>query len=242
MADNLQKYLKHLDNMLQDNAQKLEPDDKSRTLSQAVLLYSKDKPYLKLKEEDGDGATYDFSLPSDWIEGFSYIDGEIEYPSDYAQSVYYVDDTTWRFYSKIVSTLKTTYIRFITFIPASGKSLRYTYACPHTLNKETCTIFEIDFEAVTSLAAALCFWALAAKFAQTSDSSIEADVVDYQRISDMYTELAKNKMAYYNTLMGKGSGKEGDSLAAANAGVSVKDFDMTMTGGDDFLGHPSDTH
>ena len=52
MADNLQKYLKHLDNMLQDNAQKLEPDDKSRTLSQAVLLYSKDKPYLKLKEED----------------------------------------------------------------------------------------------------------------------------------------------------------------------------------------------
>ena len=241
MSDNLSKYSKYLDNVLQDDAEKLQADDKVRALSSAVLLYSKDKPLIKMKEETGDGSTYDFALPDDWIEGFSYISGKIEYPADDYQNPVYIDDDQWIFFKKLVSGTMTTYLRFNLWKPASGKTIRYQYALPHTLDADSNTIFEIDFEAVVSLAAALCFWALAAKFAQTSDSSIEADVVDYQRISDMYSELAKNKMAHYNTLMGK-TGDKDKSRAAANAGVSVKDLDMSASHGLDFIGHPSDLH
>ena len=242
MADDLGKYTKHLDNVLQDDAQKIQPDDKVRSLSRAVLLYSKDKSLIKMVETAGDGTTYDFSLPDDWIEGFSYIVGKIEYPMDQTQTVIYVDNDTWEFFSKLVETVRTTYLRFSGFVPASSYSFRYEYALPHTLDKETCTIFEIDFEAVVALAAALCFWALAAKFAQTSDSSIEADVVDYQRVSDIYKDLAINQMSHYNTLMGKGGEKEGGSGGAAIAGVSVKDLDMTYKFGRPFLTHPSAQH
>ena len=237
MADTKEKYLKHLDDALQDYAEKLQPDDKVRILSQAVILYSKDRPSIKVKEETGNGVAYDYALPSDWIDGFSYINDQIEYPADDYQNPSYLDESEWMFFKKLVVATTTTYLRFHSFVPDNGKKIRYQYAVPHTVSSSACTIYEIDFEAVVSLAAALCFWALAARFAQSTDSSMEADVVDYQRISDMYKDLAINKMQYYNTLMGKGSDKA--STAPANAGVSVKEFDMNYSFGSDYLTHPS---
>lgn len=236
MADTKDKYITFLDNALQDNAEQLQPDDKIRSLDQAVMLYSKDKPYLKVKEFNGDGTSYDFALPSDWIDGFSYITGQIEYPADDYQDPEYIDDDDWMLFTKLVSSVKTTYFRTRSFTPASGKTIRYLYAVPHTLSNSTNTIFETDFEAVVNLATAICFWALAAKYAQSADSSIEADVVDYQRQSDMYVELAKSKMEYYNRMIGKGQFAKEKS--AAIAGVSTKDLDMSFQYGADFITHP----
>ena len=236
MSYTREDYLSRLETALQDDAEKLQPDDKYRILSQAVIIFSKDKPYTKMKEETGDGSSYDFALPTDWVEGTSYIVGPIEYPADDYQNPSYLEQMDWKFFKKLVGDVMTTYIRILTFIPANDKKLRYEYALPQTLNETTCTINDSYIEAVVNLTAALCFWALAAKFAQSTDSTIEADVIDYQRKSDLYTGLAKEKISIYNSLMGLGV--ESKESGAASAGIAVKDLDMEYSWKEDMLTHP----
>jgi len=234
-------YLVRLDRMLQDVGEFLQPDDNEIFLNQAVLIFSKDRPLVKVYEVTGDGSTFDFAMPSDWVENFSYIDGAIEYPvDDTVQAQTFLESEDWQLIKKLVLTVTTLYLRFKTFVPASGIKARFTYAAKHTLNTTTCTITDNDSNAVLALAAGLCYWALAARFAQHSDSTIEADVIDYARKSDIYKELALQKMDMYRSLMGIGSKK--DALSAASAGVSIKDYDLRYPGGlGDYLTHPSFT-
>lgn len=236
MSMGKEDYISRLETALQDTAEKLQPDDKDRLMSQAVLIYSKDKPRELIHEITGDGTSYDFALPSGWIEGFSNIVDRIEYPADDYQNPVYIEDDEWIFFKKLVLTVTTTYLRFTTFTPASTKIARFLYTVPHTLTDSSNTIIDNDIEAVVTLTAALCFWALAAKFAQTTDPSIDADVIDYQRKSDLYTVLAKEKLATYNSLMGLGA--EAKGAAAASAGVILKDLDISFPWGEDYLTHP----
>lgn len=236
MSYSREDYLARLETVLQDDAEKLEPDDKYRMLSRAVLIFSKDRPNTKVYELTGDGTTYDFSLPADWVDNFSYIIGEIEYPADDHQNPEYLESIDWKFFKKLVATVTTTYLRFLTFIPAASKIARFEYTLPHTFNETTCTIDDNAIEAAVTLAASLCFWALAAKFAQSTDSTLEADVIDYQRKSDLYSVLAKEQLAIYNSLMGLGAEAKGG--AAASAGVAIKDLDIIYQWSEDMLTHP----
>ncbi len=233
-------YLTRLETVLQDTAEKLTPVDKERLLSQAIVIFSKDRPLTKVHEITGDGTNYDFALPTDWVEDFSYVIGEIEYPADDYQNPNYLEARDWQFIKKLVATVTTTYFRFLTFTPVSAKKARFEYALPHTMNEATNTVIDSDIEAVINLTAALCFWALAAKFAQSTDSTLEADVIDYQRKSDLYSTLAKEKMATYNSLMGLGVEAKGS--AAASAGVAVKDLDIAYQWSEDMLTHPVRYH
>ncbi len=236
MAFTREDYLARLETALQDTAEKLQPDDKMRLLSQAVVIFSKDMPRTKVHELTGDSSAYDFAMPSDWVDGISYIIGDIEYPADDYQDPNYIEKIDWMFFRKLVSTVTTTYIRFRSFIPLSGKKARFEYALPHTLDETTNTVNDSNIEAVVTLTAALCFWALAAKFTQSTDPSIEADVIDYQRKSDIYSQLAKEKISIYNSLMG--IGEEAKNSAPASAGVAIKDLDIAFTWSEDMLTHP----
>ena len=238
MSYTREDYLAKLETTLQDDAEKLQPDDKYRILSRAVLIFSKDRPHTKIHELTGDGTTYDFAMPTDWVDNFSYVVGEIEYPADDFQSPNYLESIDWKFFKKLAGTpaVTTTYFRFLTFIPVSAKIARFEYTLPHTLDETTCTIDNNDIEAVVTLAACLCFWALAAKFAQSTDSTIEADVIDYQRKSDLYLTLAKEQLSIYNSLMGLGVESKG--TAAASAGVAIKDLDIIYSWSEDMLTHP----
>jgi len=238
MANTKEDYLSRLETLLQDDAEKLQPDDKDRLLSRAVLIFSKDRPRKLIHELTGDGIAYDFAMPTGWVDNFSYIEGDIEYPADDYQDPQYLESIDWKFYKKLVGTpaVTTTYLRFLTFIPVSGKKARFEYTLPHTFDDTTCTIDDNDMEAVVTLAASLCFWALAAKFSQSTDSTLEADVIDYQRKSDLYTNLAKEQLAMYNSLMGLGEGSKG--AAAASAGVAIKDLDIIYQWSEDMLTHP----
>lgn len=236
MAMTKEDYLSRLETALQDTAEKLQPDDKIRLLLQAVIIYSKDRPRTIIHELTGDGSAYDFAMPSSWVEGFSNIVGKVEYPADDYQNPQYIEEDEWMFFQKLVSDTTTKYIRFTTFIPANGKKVRFLYSLPHTLSDTSNTIIDNDIEAVVAMAAALCFWALAAKFAQTTEPTIDADVIDYQRKSDLYSTLAKEKLATYNSLMGLGA--EAKGFAAASAGVILKDLDIIFPWGEDFLTHP----
>ena len=230
MALGKQDYIKRLERELQDNAEFLQPDDRTVFLERAVLLYSKDRPLLKVHELTGDASAFDFAIPDDWVEDFSFIKGRIEYPADDTiQSRPYVDDNDWEYIRKLVGSTTTTFIRFLTFIPANSKKARFEYTLPHTLTDATVTVKDGDSEAIIFLAASMCFWALAARFAQTSDPTIEADVIDHQSKADIYRELAEEKARMYNSFMGLGA--ESKNSAAATAGISVRDFDIMYPGG-----------
>ncbi|MCK5607336.1 hypothetical protein KAR91_35965 [Candidatus Pacearchaeota archaeon] len=229
MSFTKQNYLKRLERALQDYAEFLQPDDRTTFLEQAVLLYSRERPLIKIAELTGDASAFDFSLPSGWVEDFSYIKGRIEYPvNDDIQSRPYVDDNSWEFIRKLDGSDTTTYIRFLTFTPASSEKARFEYTIPHSITESSVTVKDGDSEAVVSLAASMCFWALAARFAQTSDPSIEADVIDHQRKSELYRDLAEEKAKIYNALMGLGEAAK--SSGAASAGIAVKDFDIMYPG------------
>ena len=237
MALTKEDYITRVQASIQDHAQDLEPDDVYRFINQGVLLYSKDRPQNKVGEITGDGTTYEWlwsGVVTDWIEEFSFIKGDIEYPADAYQSPEYVDRNDWQWIRKTTGL----FFRFTGLIPASGKKARFEYTLPHTLNDTTNSIKDGDSEAVINLSAALCFWALAAKYAQSTESTLDADTVDHQRKAEIYQELAKEKAAMYNTLMGVGEADK--SRATASAGVAIKEFDITYPGSlGDFLTHPS---
>lgn len=238
MAFTKEDYLKRLETTIQDSAEAIDPDDRSRLLLQAVRIFSKNRPLRKIHELTGDASAYDFAMPSSWVEGFSTILSKMEYPADDYQNPNYIEDNQWIFFKKLVGSVTTKYIRFVGFTPASGKVARFEYIVPHTLDDDENTINDNDIEAVVALAATLCFWALAAKYAQSTDSTIDADVIDYARKTDVYKELAKEKLALYNTLMG--IGEEGKGSAAAS--VQSKDLDMAFAWNEDYLTHPIREH
>lgn len=240
MALDLEDYRARLARMLQDVGEFLQPDDIDTYLFQAVLVYSKDRPLIKVHELTGDSSAFDFAVPNDWVEDFSYINNDIEYPvNDDIQSIPIIDKNNWKFIKKLVGGVTTLFIRFLTFTPASSEKARFEYATLHTIDEDTNTIKDGDSQAVLCLTAALCYWALASRFAQFSDSTIEADVIDYARKSELYTELAKEKITNYRSLMGIG---EDSSRAKASAGIAIKDLDIMYPGSlGDYLTHPIST-
>lgn len=239
-------YISRSRGIIQDHAEFLEPDDVHRFLDEAVLLYSKDRARIKVCEITGDGSTYEWSVGedktilTDWIEDFSYINGRVEYPAhtstNLQQVPVYIDENFYMFYRKIVSATTTLYFKATGFIPATGKIVRFEYALPHTLTDSSNSIKDGDSSAVINLTASLCFWALAAKFAQSTEPTIDADSVDHQRKSEQYLEMAKERADMYKALMGIGE----DSKAKASAGIAYKDLDIKYPGSiGDYLTHPT---
>ena len=100
-----------------------------------------------------------------------------------------------------------------------------------TIRVEMNTIPESDQDAVGNLAASLCSHALASYYAQTSDSTIGADSVNYRTKSQDYTSRAKEQKKIYLDHIGL---KEGDVAPAS----VVKDLDIDYPGGSDRLTHP----
>ncbi len=223
-------FIDRIKSILQDAADELRPPDISFALDGAINIYNKDRPYHEIGEITGDNTNYDYSLPNDWDNNFSYIMGRIEYPADRYQDPPYLDDNSWTIYRSATGTYK---LRFLTFTPSTGYVARFTYALPHTLNESTNTIYENDFEAVCQLAASLCFEALAAKYGQSTDSAVEAAVVDYLSKVELYKGLAEKALEKYNSHIGKG--EETEERPAA---VTFVDLDIEYPWNEDYLTHP----
>ncbi len=118
---------------------------------------------------------------------------------------------------------------FVNHTPQTGKTLRLTYTTPY---RET-SLNEIPAsmqDGLVLLAAALCCEALSRIYAQSYDSTIEADVVDYHGKSNTYAQRAKELQQRYNNFMGK---QKGPGAASA-----TKDWDVDYPWGGDRLNHP----
>jgi hypothetical protein len=78
----------------------------------------------------------------------------------------------------------------------------------------------------------LCLEDLANAFAQTGDSIINADSVNYRAKSGEFSARAKRCMSFYNKHIGI---KNDDTTTAAS---SVMNMEMNYPGGSDRLTHP----
>ena len=186
---------------LQDAAEKLSGADLTAAIQEAIGgRYSKDRPQTLLSDLLGDGAQFQWDLATlaGWQAGFSQV-VQIEYPQG-ARSPHYLESEDWLIYESPSAK----FLRF-SFTLGGGKTARVKYTAPHP--SDASTVPDADFYAVASLAASLAAKRLSALCAQTGDSSIAADTVDYRSKSQEYASLARRLEKDYENLLGTDPGR-----------------------------------
>jgi hypothetical protein len=228
---------------IQDNSHKLSQADQDAFINQAVKgRYSKDRPRELVTDVAGN-STKLLPLPAGpsnpaepFEDGFSQIRA-LEYPiGDVPPS--YLEDDAWLLY-RTPTGLK---IQLRDQNPVAADAVRVTWTVRHTpgttgQNPVATTVPDADFEAVCDLAAALCCEALAARFAQTNDSTVSADVVNYRTKSQEYLAMAKALRKRYDDHVGiqdSGSGTGGSSTPGA---LAVGDMEINQGSGVERVTH-----
>ncbi|MBP8980847.1 MAG: hypothetical protein KBG09_06345 [Syntrophobacterales bacterium] len=173
--------------------------EKIMAINAAVKTYSGHRPRIVVEDENGNGGfDYPLSLLADWSEGFSIIK-TIEYPvDDTSETASVLEDDAWRIYEKPTGK----YLRFLEDKPTATEDVRITYTALHICTDLTCTVPDGDEEAVQALAAANFCDMLAAYYAQTRDSLIQADSVDHKSQAGEYAARARTYRKYYDDHLG----------------------------------------
>ena len=217
--------------LIQDGAGFLDTASLDTAISAAVNIYSRDVPQVKINDLAGDGSAYSWNVPSDWGEDFSAIKA-VEFPQG-ENPAEFLEDEDWVIYYDLVATVKTLKFRLINITPTASQTVRLIYTAPHEVpTTGNATIRDVDGEAFSYLAAALCLRALAAKHAQSSDTTMSADAVDWGGKVDQYITLAKEYENLYRNHIGKGD------KVQVKAGSAIQDMDTSYAWGADFVFHP----
>jgi hypothetical protein len=228
---------------IQDNANKLVTADRDVFILQAVKQrYSKDRPREMVTDITGvNPASAILALPTGpstppetFEDGFSIIRC-IEFPVGNLPPIF-LEGEDWLLY-RTPAGVK---IALTSMVPQTSDTLRVTWTCRHTAPTASVdsTIPDADSEAVCDYAAALCCEALAARYAQTSDSTIGADAVNYRTKSQEYLAMAKALRKRYDDHIGieeSGSGASGGSPTAG--AIAIGDMNLTQGSGVDRLTH-----
>jgi len=226
MAITIETVNARVDKLLKDDATFIASEDIDDHAQQALTEYSLKRPCEKVDEFAGDGG-YDYDLPDDWVQGFSYYK-QIEYPYD-EQNPSYIQKEDWCVFLKLVGSIQTYVLRFLGLSPSASEYVRATYVIPHSLAEDASTIYPNDIEAFCSLVTAYCLRAMANRLIQTSDSTIAADVVNYAAKSSAAASRAKEFYQKYLAQLGE----------EALASVGVKEFDTGFVWDEQYLSHKS---
>lgn len=173
--------------------------EKIFAIGKAVKKYSADKPRPVVEDVAGDGGfDYLLTLLSYWSDGFSTVK-TVEYPvDDSVETPGVLEEDSWSIYLKPAGR----YLRFLDAKPAATEHFRVMYTAPHVCDDVQCTIPEADEAAVQALAAAEFCDMLATYYAQTGDSTIQADSVDHKSRSSEYAARARTYRKSYSDHLG----------------------------------------
>jgi len=197
-------------------------------IAMAVNEHSTHKPRVVVEDFDGDGGfEYAISEFASYTEGLSAITS-VEYPvDDDDETPATLDDGEWMEYRKPAGK----YLRFLTETPAATEAFRVTYTALHTCTALACTIDACDDAPVQALAAAYLCTMLSTYYAQSQDSSINADSVDHKSQKDAYEAKAKAFRTLYLRTIGQQDGQP--KFASV-----TQDQDVNYPWGGDRLTHP----
>ncbi|HRR87635.1 MAG TPA: hypothetical protein P5316_21730 [Phycisphaerae bacterium] len=169
-----------------DSGRLTDDDDYSPAVAAALAKYSKDRPGELVDDVNGAG-THDVDLPDGWVEGFSRV-SSVEYPVGLVPEAY-LPERDWRIYRGPDGPV----LRLLREVPSIGSPVRVTITVPRV----EADIVSGDLDAVGCLAASFCCETLANLFAQTSDPTIAADVVNYRTKSGEFAARGKRLRQLY---------------------------------------------
>jgi hypothetical protein len=209
---------------VRDDNDKITPTDRDNAITRAVERYSKDKPRLKVEDINGLG-TQLLAVPAGWVDEFSAL-SLLEYPiGSVPPSLIEQDDVS------IYRSPSGPQIQLRVSIPVGAANVRATYTIKHQLDGAADTIPADHREPVACWAAASLCEQLATLYAGQSDSTIQADSVDYKSKSSTFASRAKALRARYTSELGIND----VSNVAAGVVVSLTDRDSR---GQQRLTHP----
>ncbi len=209
-----------------DSGKLVNPADYDRNIAAAISQYSKHRPDIRVIDITGNG-THDYALPASgaitiWNDEFSSIKS-IEYPVGDVPATLLENDEY-----EIYQNPTAKKIRLKNNSPGATETFRVTF----TILRTDATIPSADVNALCNLASSLCFEELANAYAQTGDSTIDADSVDHKSKSSEFGARAKRFLQLYKDYIGM---KEGELVPPASV---VSDLDVNYPGGGDRLTHP----
>ena len=207
----------------------LDEAEKLLAINVAIKEHSRHKPQVIVEDEPGDGGfDYAISALASWSDGFSVIK-TVEYPvDDTDETPDILQDDEWMIYEKPSGKV----LRFKEDKPTATETFRVTYTALHTCTDLACTVEAFDEEAVQALIASFFCDMLATYYAQSQDSTIDADSVDHTSKSRDYAARAKGYRKVYFDHLGI---KEGQAPAAS----VTRDQDLKGSWAGDKLTHKS---
>lgn len=175
----LTDYVSRVDKVLPQADTELPAGAVEEMVYDAVMVYSRLRPRNDVEDYAGDGSTYDFTLPTNWVQGFSSILA-VEWESVGEQEPVYLRADKWMFYLSPTGWK-------LRFFEIPDGTVRVTYTKPHTEN----TVYDQDKRAVGHLVIAKTALALAGKYSGYNEPSFEADVINYRTKADEYRSQAR---------------------------------------------------
>jgi hypothetical protein len=221
---------------------KLSPDMLTEALSSALAQYSQARPVEVVAKVAGSGG-FDYPLTgigailASWVRDFSQILGAI-YPYDATvQTQSELESETYG----VVRLDTGDVLRFFEASPTAAQWLLFRYTSRHTVTDDVVappstgasTIPDGELDAVADLIAAYCCDELASFYSQSTDSSVNADVVAHLSKAQEYrSQAAQFRKSYAAKL----KGDDADSLKPAGGFVHT-DSRFSNTIGDRYLFH-----
>lgn len=190
----LSDYQTLVTNFVRDDAGKILTTDRDSAIASAVERYSQDRPVEKAADLVGVSGQL-IALPAAWEAEFSALKS-LEYPvGDVPPS--FLEGDTWALY-RDVDALR---IMLVASLPAAS-TVRAVFTVRHTLTTLVDTIPTSRREAVAKLAAASLCDQLAALYANDTDSTIGAGMVQGQTKSQAYAARARDYRKQYQDTLG----------------------------------------
>jgi len=197
-------------------------DARDTQIKAAVEDYSRDVPQTAAGDVTGDAGRYypltgESAVLTAWVAGASQVT-EIEYPAVTIASdglPQYLEPDDWRDDYEVDSV---TYLLMLNHMPAATETLRITYTVPYAWSgtPEVTTTPTAHFYAICALAAAKCCRAIAAHYANTSDSILNADSTDHNAQYNAFLRMADGYENAYREALGLNA--DSDKAEAAAGG------------------------
>lgn len=229
MAFTTKDIRKRVKALLQDDAKFITFSEREEAITQAIEQVNHDKPLELIADIAGDG-TQDYALPTTFKKQFSDLK-IVETPTGNNPPTIFDRDDDWFLYEDPTLAPNVLRLRFRTVTPKTGETIRITFTSLYTVTLTTSDLNPTTFLAVVYKSLVHLFRALGARFAQTTDPTIDADAVDYGGRSQNFLLLAERAETSYKQVIGFGD----EQVTAAQA---LGEADVIFSHGEDFLFHP----
>ncbi len=217
---------------LQDKGGFLTTNDVDECILTALDILNVDQHLTLPIDIAGDG-TKNYALPATFVKGYSN-ERKLEHilstqdDDDRPRFLRKTDD--WFIYEDPTKAAGLQLrLRLKLTTPQTGDTLRLTITTPFVLLPTSTIVNVRDARALSAKALELCFEALAARFNQTTDPTIDADAVDYGGAPERFLLLARDWRNIYRKLVGLDQN--------VKAAMSIREIDLILSTGESTIWH-----